>query len=245
MRDLPAVASTIPALSKSLRSSSDSRSDIRDLRGLLHEVGHGLAALSLLLEVGRADEVVHADPVLDLIEQETARLLGIVHGGSQYTEVPVKLRDVLGQIAELADSTQDTTIRLRPGLDVFLGTDPILVGRVVSNLVDSAVRAAGPDGDVEIVLSQDKGDDEDAGGVIDVIDDGPGRRQGGLPGVSNLGLSVVNRLLSLCGGRLEVSEVRPHGTRMRVRLPNPEARPTVHRFGGRSPVIDAIGVRVI
>lgn len=216
----------------------DNRADVCELRGLLHDVGHGLAALAVLLEVARGEEVVHADPVLDLIDQETARLLGIVHGGSRYTEVPVALREILGPIAELADTTQDTMVRLRPSHDVFLGTDPTLVGRIVSNLVDGAVRAAGPGGEVEIVVSRDEGDGGPAA-VIDVIDDGPGFRRGGLADVSDLGLSVVHRVLGLCGGRLEIGEARPHGTRRRVILPGPGARSTVQRLGAPSPVVSS------
>jgi two-component sensor histidine kinase len=59
--------------------------------------------------------------------------------------------------------------------------------------------------------------------TIDVRDDGPGY-PAGPQGSGGLGLDLVGRLLAVCGGRLELTRLAPHGTRARVVLP-PAAPP--------------------
>src|ERR1044071_3491294 len=54
--------------------------ELRDLRGLVHDLGHGLATMAVLLEAAR-DGAVPTFGLLELIEQETARLLDVVHTG--------------------------------------------------------------------------------------------------------------------------------------------------------------------
>jgi signal transduction histidine kinase len=91
---------------------------------------------------------------------------------------------------------------------------------VITNLVDNAVRAAGPTGRVRLGVHPARSVGQDV--VIDVVDDGPGFPFGP-PGSSLRGLELVNRLLTACGGRLELHEAAPHGTRARVVLPGTAA----------------------
>lgn len=188
-----------------------------ELRGVLHDVGHGLFTLSLLLDQIAEDvrRSRRAD-VFDLLEEEVSQLLAVVHSETRRgaKHAPVELRTLLRPFAVAAGRTTLTKVVVRPGPPVVVPTDPAKLWRIVSNLLDNAVRAAGPLGTVEIAV-------EDAGEwfvTIDVSDDGPGFQQGPA-GVAQLGLSVVNRLLAECGGRLRIDDVRPHGTRMRVLLP--------------------------
>lgn len=221
MRTIPDPNLRIP-IQRGTRPRPDDRET--ELRGVLHDVGHGLATLSMLVD-GLADAARRGVPVpdlLDLVARETARLLAVVHAGATpaATEV-VPVRSMLEPIAGVARRTGRAPVRLAPGEEVHLRVDPVLLSRVVANLVDNATRAAGPGGRVDIVVSGDR----DV--VIDVVDDGPGYPSGP-SGASNLGLDVVTRLLAACGGRLEIDHVAPSGTRMRVVLPGRVGR---HRAG--------------
>lgn len=199
-------------------SDLDAHEDGRELRGMLHDLGHGLATLSVLLEAARGDASFD-DPLLDLVERETARLLAVAHRGAGYAPAvePVGLRDFLEQVAVPARYAGAAAVVVSPGPEVLVRTDPALLWRIVSNLVGNAVRAAGPAGTVELVVFETPG----AGGrdvVLDITDDGPGFDRGP-SGAAGLGLDIVRRLLGSCGGRLEIHAGRPRGTRMRVVLP--------------------------
>ncbi len=196
-----------------------------DLRGVLHDVGHGLFTLSLLLDNARDVLLPQlSDDAFELVEQELSRLLAIVHCGTRRTAqpVPVGLRTLLEPFAVVCRRTTLAKVWVRSGPELVVPTDPGMLWRIISNLIDNAVRAAGPLGNVEIVVNDRSrltghrfGDDVV---TIDVIDDGPGFQRGPA-GLADLGLTVVNRLLDACGGRLQIDEMRPHGTRMRVILP--------------------------
>jgi signal transduction histidine kinase len=200
-----------------------------DLRGVLHDVGHGLFTLSVLLQSARDALLpqLGGGNLFDLVDEEMSRLLAMVHSGARSSPEPtaVGLRSLLEPLAAVSRRTTVTKVSLVPGPEIFIRTDIGMLWRIVANLVDNAVRAAGPLGNVEIVpgAGQIAGrphrnviDDDRV--MIDVIDDGPGFRSGP-SGVSGLGLSVVNRLLAACDGRLEIDDVVSGGTRMRVILP--------------------------
>jgi signal transduction histidine kinase len=188
-----------------------------DLRGVLHDVGHGLLTLSLLL-----DQVAHerrprlGESAFELVEGEISRLLAIVHTETRSSADPVaiELHKLLRPFAVVSRRTTLTKVTVRPGPPTVVHTNPATLWRVVANLVDNAVRAAGPLGAVEIVVGHSGRDLA----TIDVIDDGPGFAQGP-SGVAQVGLGVVVRLLDACGGRLQIHDVAPHGVRMRIVLP--------------------------
>jgi signal transduction histidine kinase len=212
---LPADFPAFPAQRR--RPPSSVRPDGPDLRGVLHDVGHGLLTLSLLLEQA-ADELRPRldENAFELVEAEIARLLAVVHTETRSGAEPVavELHKLLRPFVVVARRTTLTKVAVRPGPPTVVRTEPATLWRVIANLVDNAVRAAGPLGTVEIVVDHSGRDAV----TIDVIDDGPGFQRGPA-GVGQLGLGVVGRLLDACGGRLQIHDVAPHGTRMRVVLP--------------------------
>jgi signal transduction histidine kinase len=186
--------------------------EVRELRGVLHDLVNGLSTMALLLDAARAGSV-STFGLLELIEQETTRLLAVARSGIAAPEPePVEVRAVLELIALVAGRAGPAGVRLLPGREVEVLVDRAVLSRVLANLVDNAVRAAGPCGCVELSLS---GAEEV---VIDVVDDGPGFPLGPA-GTAGRGLDLVNRLLVACGGRLELAGVAPRGTRARVVLP--------------------------
>jgi signal transduction histidine kinase len=124
----------------------------------------------------------------------------------------VDLKSLISQAVLLADVGHCVSVVLLPGPDVTLETNPVLLWRVLTNVIENAARASEPGGKVEIRISKEHG------AAIDVSDDGPGFGRGP-SGTASLGLSVVTSLLESCGGTLEVRSPRAGGTRVSIRLP--------------------------
>jgi signal transduction histidine kinase len=204
------------------RSQGRRRSDDRDilaLRGVLHDVGHELTTLSYLVEAVRGDTHLPEDSSyrLELLSLEMDRLQEIIRLGLDGLEMdttaePVKLRELATQLTQLADMAFEAEVTLVPGPDVSSAIHPLLLWRVLSNVVDNAARAAGAGGTVTVAIG------EDPTPVIDVSDSGPGFGAGP-PGQASLGLNVVMSLLEACGGSLTVTSPSSGGTVVRLRLP--------------------------
>jgi signal transduction histidine kinase len=103
-----------------------------------------------------------------------------------------------------------TLVRGAPGAAVPMS--PVLLRRVVANLIDNAARAAGSDGGVlvssRVVLGR---------AVIDVDDDGPGWAR--IAKGHGLGLAFVTEAVKAAGGTLTARRTRSGRTRVRVELP--------------------------
>lgn len=172
------------------------------VHGLLHDLGHDLATLALLVEGVRADDKLTPDTRhrVNLIERQTSRLLGLVREGVRYVVTPpeIAVRTLLAELVEVADARGSTSVTLRPGPPILLAADANLLWRMVTNLVGNAIRAAGPGGRVEVsVTRQDERTVE-----VRVADDGPGF--GHAPdGTASVGLRVVHQLAAISGARVE------------------------------------------
>lgn len=200
------------------RRVSDSR-DTRELRGLLHDLGHQMSTLSFLVEAVRGDVQLPEDSSyrLELLSLEMTRLLDIIRHGlnsvSTGDEAEIlEVRSVVTEMTRLAQLAYKADVVLLPGPEATAYINPVLLWRVLSNVVDNAARAAGPNGKVALTVRT-------AGGtVVDITDTGPGF--GSAPkGKANLGLDVVMSLLNNCGGSLEVESPRAGGTTVRLILP--------------------------
>lgn len=211
------------------RRLSDSR-DARALRGLLHDLGHEITTLTFLVEAVRADRSMPGDSQyrLELVALEMSRLTDLIQQGlsGDFAEgaEAVSVRDLVAQLARLADMALPAEVTLLPGADVTADVNPLLLWRVLSNLVDNAARAAGEGG--RVVLAVRRGD----GPVIDVTDTGTGFGTGP-PGTASLGMGIVRSLLESCGGSLASSSPPGGGTVISVRLPAPAAANTPLRVG--------------
>ncbi len=192
----------------------------RDIRGLLHDLGHQLMTLSLLAESVRADEAIPGKSRrrIELVKQESFRAMDMItdhlaaEGPSPAVADPdlLDVRELAGQAAQLAELAYEAKVELLPGRPAVVRISATAAWRVLFNLVDNAARSAGPAGHVQIGVRQDRGT------VIDVLDDGPGIGQA-TSGMAGLGLSVVRQLVGAVGGRLEVSDrADGRGTRARV-----------------------------
>jgi len=91
--------------------------------------------------------------------------------------------------------------------------DRLAFWRAVRNLIDNAVRAAGPAGHVEVTLY-----DEDGWAVVQVDDDGPGFGAA-KPGLGSLGLGIVQDMTGAWGGHLQIRHRSRGGASVRMLLP--------------------------
>jgi len=189
------------------------------VRGLLHDVGHQVVTLSYLVETVRteADLPGGTRQRIELLAQEMSRLLELIE--SELPGAPpasegsrLDLRPLAGQVARLARVRHGVPVLVLPGPDMTIEANPLVLWRVLTNVVDNAARAAAPGGRVEISLRDQEGP------AIDVADDGPGFGQGP-PGSGSLGLAVTRSLLDACGGSLAVQAPQSGGTLVRIRLP--------------------------
>lgn len=206
----------------------------RCLRGLLHDLGHGLAAVSYLAEGVRADGELSpaAADRLEVMSRELARLLDLVASGAVPAEpAPVELRDLLARLATVRARAGAPTLMVRPGAPVAVRADATAVWRMISNLVDNAMRAAGPGGVVELGVTRHPSPDATAqrealgepgfasGTVtVEIVDDGPGFGSGP-GGAEGLGLGIVTGLARECGARLHLDPAPLGGTRARLVFP--------------------------
>jgi signal transduction histidine kinase len=91
--------------------------------------------------------------------------------------------------------------------------EEVVLRRIVGNVVDNAVRAAGPHGHVELGIAV-----RDQHVVIEVTDDGPGF--GRIEANTGRGLSITRRLLESCHGcSIEITEAPRGGVNVNISLP--------------------------
>jgi signal transduction histidine kinase len=186
------------------------------VRGLLHDLGHQMMTLSLLADSVRGDSALSAASRqrMELVMQEMLRILDIIADSmpadaGQQAPGAVDVRILANEVANLAALTYDATVTVEPGGPAVIRIGASLMWRVLANLVDNAVRAAGPRGRVDIRIEQGLET------VLEITDNGPGFG-GGPAGEAGIGLSVVRQLLDSADGRLHVSDAPDGGARVRV-----------------------------
>jgi signal transduction histidine kinase len=199
------------------RRVSDNR-DVRALRGLLHDLGHEVTTLSYLVDAIRGDTALPSDSGyrLELLSLEMSRMRDIIRHGLAGDGVgdaaPVNVQDLAAQLTKLAQAVYPADVTLLPGAAAVVTISPVLLWRVLSNIVENAARAAGRTGTVTVAVRQARTT------VIDVTDDGPGFGAGP-PGIASLGLEIVTALLESCGGALAIEAPPQGGTSVLVALP--------------------------
>lgn len=186
--------------------------------GLLHDLGHQMMTLSLLAESVRDDSApsVDARRRMELVMQEMFRIVDIIADSTGVeTARPVAagavdIRRLANEIAQLAVLAHDTTVAVEPGGPAVIEVGPTLMWRVLANLVDNAVMAAGPGGRVDIKIEQELDT------VVEVVDSGPGFGCRGPDSTPGTGLTVVRQLLDDARGRLEITDRPGGGARVRA-----------------------------
>ena len=207
--------------------------------GLLHDLGHQLMTVSLLAEALQAECGLSAEGRRrsELMVAEAARALGMIDDARRTVPRPpddaaAQLTDVrllAARACELAAAGHQATVRLEPGGPAYMHITPTLVWRVLWNLLDNAVRAAGPDGHVQVAIGRGSGTE------ISVTDDGPGPGRGPA-GSAGLGLPAVRQLVAVAGGQLTIGERAGGGTVARAVFGGQWDRILIPRARGRRAV---------
>lgn len=179
---------------------------------LAHDIGHELATVSCLISAVRADPALHADSHrrLTLIEREVERLQELVGLRSGDVGDPeVSLLDLIADVADPLALRGPAAVVTETSPDVRVYVDDRALWRLLSNLVHNAVRAAGRDGTVRLVVRAGPPP------VIEVRDDGPGLGAGPA-GHRGLGLQTSHALAARCGAELTLGAAEGGGTVARI-----------------------------
>lgn len=207
------------------------------LRTPLATVRAQLALIARSTPVSAQDSIAKADAALVRAERVLAQLLMLARIDAAAARVALPETD-------LATIARGTTADAIPEADRFghdLGyegaetlivrADPVLCAELLTNLVDNAIRYAGPRATITVrALATAQGP------VLEVEDDGPGLPPDALPnllarrdlrsdalqGTHGLGLAVVGEIAQLFGCKLEFARYDgPKGHIIRCRFPEP------------------------
>ena len=183
------------------------------------------------------------DECTTTIVGEVEALKGLVDEFSQFARmpsprtVPADLNALLGDTLALYDGLFENIVVERSFRSVpQLRVDPEQIRRVVVNLVDNAADAldtlarAAENGHKGIISVTTQHDATEGVVRLSVSDNGPGippadREKLFMPYFSTkrrssgLGLAIVRRIVVEHGGRIDVSDNGPHGTRFTIELP--------------------------
>lgn len=207
-----------------------------------HELRTPLTAMQTILQFTREGERPIADykRALDDLAEETDRLQGLVEALLQLARNEGKMElqkedvDLALLLGDVADSLRPLAEQKRIALDVDLpsslivSADPDQLIRLIVNLVDNAIKYT-EQGSVNL-SARDEGDHA----LIEIADTGIGIPPEHLPHIFErfyradssrasqgvgLGLSIVEQIVRLHGGKLEVASDTGEGTRFSIHLP--------------------------
>ncbi len=262
-RRAEAAANTLAALG--LAKSRFFAAVSHDLRQPVHAIGLYLAPLQRLAERAQDRAALRAldgidqswralDELLSQVLDLTRMDSGVVQAELRPTELAPLLQSLVRQHSAVAEAAGVRIVALvRP--DAFALADGLMLGRVVSNLLDNAIKFSPGGGTVLLALRRGDGD---AGGRdgphwrLQVRDAGMGiapaaqarvfeefvqlhneardRRQG-----LGLGLAIARRLVRLMNGDISLRSALGQGTCMTVTLPRAERLPATPDAGSDAP----------
>jgi len=149
---------------------------------------------------------------------------------------PLTLSDIARRVTETyspaaTDKGLQFAVTVTPDKPPNVLGDPMRISQVIGNLLDNAIKYSDT-GSIHVTLEVN-----DQGLLVRVSDEGVGieesdyavvtqpfRRGRNVPKEtpgSGLGLTIVNKLVELMGGRLEIARANPHGTVVSAYLPLP------------------------
>ncbi len=216
-----------------------SRAAIGELAAVIaHEVRNPLAVLRNAASSLRKPTTSSMDieTLVEIVQEETRRLDQLGRSLAHFAEpmpyrptsLPLEplLRDVIAAVRRAHEDADDVVLELAPTASSVVG-DPALLRQAFVNVVDNAVRAMPNGGRVEV--RAERVEDRVR---IDVIDDGEGMTEAVRARArdpffttratgTGLGLALVDKVVRLHDGALELSPAEPRGTRVSITLATP------------------------
>ena len=211
----------VPLISRSVTQPSRPRdADTAPDTRLLHDLGQPLAAVRALactpLPPDGGPAAAEAADRLRRIGELAELMTALVGSAGSAPDPAAGARADVGSVVLDAVACVAPRfagrLRCRASDPAAVPVDPLDLRRAVGNLVDNAVRAAGPGGLVEIGVRRDSGRVR-----IEVADNGPGF--GRMPPHTGKGLTVALDVASACGGALEIQDGPTGGAVVRLELP--------------------------
>jgi signal transduction histidine kinase len=226
------------------RAAREALADQRQFVAMIsHEFRSPLAVIDAAVQLlsVKLQDAADTQPVLARIRRGVARLSGFIENcltedsldSEGMTPHPAtidltELATAIQESAQFVAERQRIVVELAPGLP-SLRADPQLLGVMLLNLLDNAIKYSPADSEVKLRIGQDGPDCR-----LEVIDRGPGipsdeqaavfrkylrgRNAQSISG-AGLGLSLVARIVDLHGGRIELDSRLGEGTRVAVMLP--------------------------
>ena len=186
-------------------------------RQLCHDLRQPLAVIAAIaagLDLEPGLSVTGRQRLEQLLEQ-TQRLSSFVAGClTAPQQVAVDLRRVLDAVVRSGSVLFEGTLQLAGSDEPVVRGDEVLLDRALTNVLDNACQAAGPDGLVRVALWS-----APDGAHVDIDDDGPGFGRSAPRGGHGLGLGIARSVLDQHGGTLHTGPGMLGGTRVRIRLP--------------------------
>jgi signal transduction histidine kinase len=214
---------------------------------LAHELRNPMAAISSALGIMRlkrdeADAVDRARVIIERQSQQLGRLVDDLLDVARFTQGKIVLRLAPVDVKEIARRAIDTTaplvtekghtlhVKLNPA-PVWAMADATRLEQMITNLLTNAAKYTDPQGRIDLEIRDDDGQvlvrvtDSGIGIAPDMLEHvfepfvqiGPTleRSHGGM----GIGLTLVQRLADLHGGRAEVDSVLGHGSTFSIRIP--------------------------
>ncbi len=182
------------------------------VRALCHDLRQPLAVIRLLAGTRGGDVQHRLDGILEEAQWLSDVVEGVIGGAADDSPRTLDVVELVAHCVHRAQPTADCGIGFS-GIDRAMAiAPPVALSRAVSCVMDNAVRAAGPGGQVTVEVTGTDGEI-----TLRVIDDGPGL--GHVHTNNSLGLTITRGLISACGGAFDLNPGRTGGVVARIVLP--------------------------
>lgn len=198
--------------------------DSLSTREICHDLRQPIATIAALAEAALTTADL-ASPVVEQLHhilEEVRVMTALVHqlGESRIEPTLVPIRSILGGVLEHARLVYPGSIAVTRCPEVVVNVDQLALRRALSNVVDNAMRAAGPGGTIRVSVRRGS-----RWLRIEVADSGPGFGRVP-PGMANLGLGIAESLVAAHQGRIDIGRSRLGGAAVRLCIPACRCVPT-------------------
>ena len=206
------------------------------LAGVSHDLRTPITRLRLEMEMANLPDDTRNNVISDLEQMETIvnQFMAYARRSTQPME-KVPLSETVARAIATARLAIDPAVKLTTDIEenIFIQANPIEFSRVVQNLITNALRYGKSDDDLlhlSVEVYRDK-----TSAILTVADEGPGldmsqadrlmrpfergdSARGGVTG-TGLGLAIVDRIVRRSDGTVTLENNKPHGLRVKIRLP--------------------------
>lgn len=206
------------------------------LAGVSHDLRTPITRLRLETEMANLPDDTRNNMISDLEQMET--IVNQFMAYARRSTQPMEKVDLAATVKRAISSARleiDPAVKLKVDIedDILIQANPIEFSRVVQNLFTNALRYGKNDDDLlhlSVEVYRDK-----TSAILTVSDEGPGldmsqadrlmrpfergdSARGGVTG-TGLGLAIVDRIVRRSDGMVTLENNKPHGLRVKIRLP--------------------------